>query len=410
MSGGRPDPTSVAPGQTAPAPAAPGASPPTVPAAPIAPPGGSDSHGPAEASGSPLPPEVAVQVGHVLGEVQSGEEQLAQAYRLMTDRHSRDPELRDLLPLVAGWATAHAEAIDAFGERYRIVPSEGPERLRSALLSGTRVGGHGLILDLQDLLTLANRVQTGWVVVAQAGKELRDAPLGSLAADAIEQTDRAMGFLRTKLQHVAPQALTVPVAPAAELAASVPQRPTIAGIPDPVWGPLASAGLIALAAIGGLMAGRPWLVPSLGPTAGLVALSPSQPEARAWNAAVGHLGGLLAGFAAVFVTGAASAPVVLVAKIITPERALAAVLAVGLTVAVGIALRASHPPALATTLLVALGSIATLADALSLAAGVAIVVIAGELLRRLRLRGLPAHEEPRPLPSVTSRIRLEGRP
>jgi hypothetical protein len=395
----QPDPSRVAPGRSAPAPVAPGTPPPSTPAGPVAP----DEH-----RGS-TPPEVAAQVGRVLGQARSAEEQLAVALGLVMDRHSADPELRDVLALLGSWSRAHGAAIEPFGDRYRLVPSEQPERLRSALLSGTRIGGPGVLLDLQDLLTLAFSVKTLWVVVSQGAKELRDKQLQALAADAGEQTDRTIAFLRTKLMHVAPQALTVPMDVPTEVKAAVPKRATGGGIPDLTWGPIAAGGLVALVGLAGVLVGRPFLLPSLGPTAALVGVSPGQPEARAWNTVAGHGGGLVAGLIAVILTGAANAPTVFTDKVLAPERALASVIAIALTIVLGILLRASHPPAAATTLLVSLGGIRTLEDGLNLAVGVVLIALAGEGLRRLRLHGLPPTPVEAPV-SVTSRIRLERPP
>jgi CBS-domain-containing membrane protein len=117
---------------------------------------------------------------------------------------------------------------------------------------------------------------------------------------------------------------------------------------------------------------------------------------------VGHLVGLAAGFVGVFVLGAYSDPVVLVRHQLTWGRAGAAVIALALTLLVALLLKASHPPAGATTLLVALGAF-KIADILTVVAGVLIVAVAGELARRLRLGQLPLGpirlEERQPAPT-----------
>ncbi|MFL5681435.1 MAG: HPP family protein [Chloroflexota bacterium] len=403
-----PDPRRVAPGRSAPAPVAPGAAPASVPAEPITPqPHGGDA--PDDAAHPSTPREVTVQVGRAIGLARSGDEQLALALGLMADRHSRDAELRDVLMLLASWSSAHVRALESFAKRYRIVPSEHPERLRGVILSGTRIGSPGLLLDLQDLMSFAFHVRTSWTVVAQAAKELRDAGLQSLAVDAGEQTDRQIAYLRTRLMTSAPHALTVPVDPMAEVASSIPKRMTIGGIPDLAWAPIVSGGLIALVGIAGVLVGRPWLLPSLGPTAALVAEQPAQPQSRLWNMIVGHAGGIAAGFVGVLLAGAMNAPVVLVDKVLAPERVVASVIAMILTVAIGMLTRASHPPAAATTLLVALGAIKTPVDVANLMAGVLIVALLGEGIRRVRLHGVPPRDIDAPQ-SLRGRIRLERKP
>jgi CBS-domain-containing membrane protein len=153
---------------------------------------------------------------------------------------------------------------------------------------------------------------------------------------------------------------------------------------------VAAALLLGVGAVG-LLVGKPWLLPSLGPTAVLLAVSAAHPTARPWNIFVGHVGGLVAGFAAVFILGAQDAPVVLTDGQLVPARVFAAAIAVALTVLIGELLRAPHPPAAATALLVALGSIATLDKALWVVAGAALIAILGEAVRLVRLeRRVPA--------------------
>ncbi len=59
-------------------------------------------------------------------------------------------------------------------------------------------------------------------------------------------------------------------------------------------------------------------------------------------------------------------------------------LAIAITLLPGLLLRASHPPAAATTLLVALGSLKTGEDAINLLIGAAIVGVPGNGIRMLR--------------------------
>ncbi|GHF44024.1 CBS-domain-containing membrane protein [Deinococcus metalli] len=160
-----------------------------------------------------------------------------------------------------------------------------------------------------------------------------------------------------------------------------------AAIPDVVWAPLAAGALLLVVGGIGLLAHQPLLFPSLGPTAFLQTETPDQPSARAYNSVVGHAMGLLAGFLAVWLFGASSAPSVLATHTLTSPRVWASALAIILTVLVGLLLRASHPPAAATTLLASLGGFPpTVRSAVTVMAGVLIVTALGELLRRWRLR------------------------
>lgn len=171
-----------------------------------------------------------------------------------------------------------------------------------------------------------------------------------------------------------------------QLARRHPEHRWPAGVPDIVWAPLAAGLLMFLAGAIGLALGQPLLFPSLGPTAFLQTETPELRTARFYNTVVGHLIGLAAGLFAVFVLSTQQAPNVLASQQLTFVRLAAAALSVILTLLFGYVLRASHPPAAATTLLIALGSLSpTGATVRTVIIGVLIVAIAGEALRRLRL-------------------------
>ena len=165
---------------------------------------------------------------------------------------------------------------------------------------------------------------------------------------------------------------------------SRPKYPTPAAITDQVWAPLMS-GLLTLI-VGGLslLAGMVWLFPSLGPTIYLQTQRPADPSSRFLNIVLGHLLGLAAGFAGVFLFSAFNDPVTLQTKELTAGRLGAAVVALALTLLLTLLLKAHHPPAGATTLLTALGSIQTAQDAINLMIGVLIIAIAGEFIRKTR--------------------------
>lgn len=139
----------------------------------------------------------------------------------------------------------------------------------------------------------------------------------------------------------------------------------------------------------GLVAGVPWLFPSLGPTIAIQTGSPDAPTAQFWNVVIGHLVGLASGIAAVFLTGAEHVPSVMAAHSLSLERLEAAAMAVLLSMALQALLKAQHPPAEATTLLVALGALEPNSQSsLTVIAGVALVAILGSSAKRL-IRALP---------------------
>lgn len=339
----------------------------------------------AEASNS----VIDAQVARVLGSVRGTEEQLRDALVLISERHERDYDIAGTSSLLAGWSSLHLRWLEPLLERYGRIPSERAEQLRGALFAGTRVGGMGALDDLRDVSILAEECETSWTILFQGGKELHDEELLRVSSDARDHTRRTLRWLRTAIDHVAPETLAVAVDAPREAAASVPKAPDrVANIPDWIWGPTAAAATLAVAAGSSLLAGTPLLFPSLGPTAALVATQPAAPTSRLWNILVGHLGGIAAGFVALLAFGALQAPTLFRDQVLDPGRAWASVLAVALTILLGIGLRASHPPAAATTLLVTLGGIQRAEQVIALAMGVVLVGLAGELLRRLRIERL----------------------
>jgi len=161
-------------------------------------------------------------------------------------------------------------------------------------------------------------------------------------------------------------------------------------VPDLIWAPLAVGSLLLAVGLIGLAAGQPWIFPSLGPTAFLQAESPGQKSARAYNTIVGHLVGLASGLAAVWLLGASDAPGVLATGTLVPIRVGAAAVSAVLTM-IGLGLlKASHPPAAATMLLVALGGFKPgWHTVMTVMAGVVLLAVLGEGVRALRLRVLP---------------------
>src|SRR3954469_13147903 len=153
---------------------------------------------------------------------------------------------------------------------------------------------------------------------------------------------------------------------------------------------VASAIAIGLIGVTAWKLGSPWLFPSLGPTLAIQSEMPGVPGARPWNVVAGHAIGAAGGIAAVWLTGAVHEPAVNVAHAVSGARLAAAVFAMFASMALQSMARAGHPPAQATTLLIAVGALdAAVHGALVLAAGVLQVALLGEAIRRLSLRRRP---------------------
>jgi CBS domain-containing membrane protein len=132
---------------------------------------------------------------------------------------------------------------------------------------------------------------------------------------------------------------------------------------------------------------QPLLFPSLGATAFLIFETPMAEVGSPRNTIIGHTVGVAAGVVAILIFGLWDAPSVYVTGM-TPERIGAMALAVALTGGVLRVLRSAHPPAGATTIIVASGLLARPKQLVDVLVGVALLTAAGWILNRLM--GVPA--------------------
>lgn len=143
---------------------------------------------------------------------------------------------------------------------------------------------------------------------------------------------------------------------------------------------------IAILALLAVVTGSPFVFPSLGPTAYLLFIAPLQANSSPRNTIVGHAIGLACGYSAYVVTGAASVPYGLHPGVYWP-RIFAAALSLSFTGAFMVLLRADHPPAGATTLIVSLGIISKPKELVIIE--VAVFLLVTQALVINRLAGLP---------------------
>jgi predicted enzyme related to lactoylglutathione lyase len=115
-------------------------------------------------------------------------------------------------------------------------------------------------------------------------------------------------------------------------------------------------GFVTIAILAALAAvsATPFVFPSLGPTAFLFFFTPSSPTASPRHALYGHAIGIACGYGALLAFGLEHAPPAAIAGVDLP-RIGAAALSLAATGAFMILLKAAHPPAGATTLIISLG-------------------------------------------------------
>jgi CBS-domain-containing membrane protein len=153
----------------------------------------------------------------------------------------------------------------------------------------------------------------------------------------------------------------------------------------------------ALVAVAGALAwvsGFPFIFPSLGPTAYLLAVRPTAPTAHPRRVVGGHTIGVVAGLVAFHLF----APEVAVTATLAPlsmaglRIVASGVLATALTAGGMLVTDLRHAPACATTLIVALGLLPTLAEAAGIVGAVVVLVgvhVAGRAVGR-KLATAPA--------------------
>jgi CBS domain-containing membrane protein len=139
---------------------------------------------------------------------------------------------------------------------------------------------------------------------------------------------------------------------------------------------------IALLAAVAMISRTPFVFPSLGPTAFLFFFTPRAPAASPRNTMFGHAIGILCGYGALWLFGLHQAPPAM-ATGVSAARVGAAALSLASTGAVMILLKAPHPPAGATTLIISLGIVTRPFHLLIIEVAVAVLTIQAMVINRL---------------------------
>lgn len=155
-----------------------------------------------------------------------------------------------------------------------------------------------------------------------------------------------------------------------------------------LWVPAVSAALIVLAGAVGVWLKQPWLFAGLAPTIVMVAATPGHETTSFRAIVVGHLAAIACGYLALLLLNATAAPTMIATRIVPMDRVWASAAAMAMLVIVQPQLKAYHPPAAATALLVTLGAYRmTGKTPLVLVGSVVLIAVVAELLKRVRPRG-----------------------
>ena len=139
---------------------------------------------------------------------------------------------------------------------------------------------------------------------------------------------------------------------------------------------------IALLAAVAMISRTPFVFPSLGPTAFLFFFTPRAPAASPRHTIYGHAIGILCGYGALWLFGLEHAPPAM-ATGVSAARVGAAALSLAATGALMILLKAAHPPAGATTLIISLGIVTRPFHLLVIEVAVAILTLQAITINRL---------------------------
>ncbi|WP_410766831.1 HPP family protein [Haloferax sp. DFSO60] len=144
-----------------------------------------------------------------------------------------------------------------------------------------------------------------------------------------------------------------------------------------------AGGLFAVLGVLAWATGQPFIFPSLGPSAFVLAFETQREKVRPRRVIGGHLIGALAGFVAysVLASGVSLTAVPPALSIEGLRLVLSGIVSVAVTGWGMLATDTVHPPACATTLIVSLGLLSSVAEVGVIVVSVGVLVAVSELLR-----------------------------
>jgi hypothetical protein len=296
----------------------------------------------------------------VVGELVRGETLLEGALHHVARTHADESDVHHSCTTFAGQAAQRAAAAKASANGSLTVPDQ-PDRLYANLFTGERRGSAGMLRDLRDLWLFLSSIEMTWTLAYQAAKAKGDEVLLAEASTAQEELAKQRLWLETKMKVAAPQALLVDPPPQVMMKSLLKKKLGMGLAFTPgsgIYTALAAIVSLGICGLIGRAAKEPMLFPSLGPIILVMLDMPLSPQARPRSSLLANAGALLAGYASLAMFGLLHAPSV-IDQGVTTSRIGAAAVSLALTGLVAHLLKATHPPAGATTLIVSLGLLKT---------------------------------------------------
>ena len=163
---------------------------------------------------------------------------------------------------------------------------------------------------------------------------------------------------------------------------------SLAKVVEAIWVPAVAATLIVTAGAIGYWLKQPWLFAGLGPTALMLATHPGHETTRFRAVVISHLAAIGVAYLALLLLNAQVATSVVTRATVAMPRVWASAASLAMLAILLPQLKAYHPPAAATALLVTLGAYRmTGKTPLALMAGVVAVAVVAEVAQRIKPRG-----------------------
>ena len=170
------------------------------------------SNSPVRASaetGPHVAPGARPEVAAALATVREALRELGAALLEVRKRRAREFEIWSTSKVLADWVEEDDAGLQPFVQAYGKVRAEASDARSRAGLGPAREGLRGILADLTDLSVLNHRVDMASTIVFQGAKELGDKALLAAVAAARNHSERTTRWVRTQIDHVAPEALAV---------------------------------------------------------------------------------------------------------------------------------------------------------------------------------------------------------